>query len=130
VVALEAYDIEQALVAERRHGPPAWNRTGRGCVLLCGRRCGVYAHRPLICRTHGLLIREEGALVRTCPKNVAGMDAAMIEAGLVFDSERITANLVRLNYAFCAAKGIPELAGRRIPLRDLLAGPIDDGRSG
>jgi len=55
-----------------------------GCAALDAEgRCRIYAARPLVCRTHGVPVRVEGA-VSACPRNFpAGMpggDAVLEQA--------------------------------------------------
>lgn len=48
------------------------------CPLLVGSECAVYAHRPIICRTHGLPIRfiEEGKeRIDFCPENFRDLES-------------------------------------------------------
>ena len=84
VFEVEAAPIRAALVELEREDPELRARLraqGRDeqdprCALLVDGRCSVYAHRPLICRSHGLPIavpdpeRPAGPLrVDHCPLN-------------------------------------------------------------
>ena len=89
------------------------------CAFLSQNTCGIYPHRPIICRTHGLLIREEGVIRETCPLGREASDAPA-ESMLIFDSEKIAENLMRLNVAFCICLGIQEIAEKRLPFANLL----------
>ena len=86
---------------------------------LCGRLdaqglCSIYAARPLICRTHGLLILSEQGLDH-CPWNF--QDLEEVDEDLVFRLENLHETLVRLNLAFLRTSypaAFARLAGVRI----------------
>lgn len=99
---------------------------GEQCCLLREERCLVYAHRPLICRTHGLPL-VSGALtegeVDCCPLNLPALaEVAELEMDLIVDLDRLTENLMRLNLAFFLTLGRPELAETRFALASLVSG--------
>lgn len=94
------------------------------CVFLSPERiCLIYPVRPLICRTHGLpLTYPERPVPDTCPLNFQVYNLAQIEPRYVLDVENITTNLLRLNLAYhILTEGSPDAAGKRIPLRRILA---------
>lgn len=86
---------------------------------LCGHLdarglCSIYAARPLICRTHGLLILSENGLDH-CPWNF--QDLEEVDEDLVFRLENLHETLVRLNLAFLRTSypaAFARLAGVRI----------------
>ena len=59
--------------------------------------CRIYAVRPLICRTHGMLILSEQGLDH-CPWNFADLEE--VDDELVFRLENLHETLLRLNLAF------------------------------
>lgn len=76
------------------------------CPLLMAGLCLLYAHRPLICRTHGLplLIKEgEATRVDCCPLNFTGLET--LPGGAVLNLENVNAALVAINAVFVAAWG-------------------------
>jgi len=86
---------------------------------LCGHLdsqglCRIYAARPLICRTHGLLILSDEGLDH-CPWNF--QDLEEVDEDLPFKLENLHETLLRLNLAFVQA-AYPsrwrELAGIRV----------------
>lgn len=93
-------------------------------------RCGIYAARPLVCRSHGLPIRfdvdaPEGeatagrrrlTVVDACPKNFVGCDLEALEPSCVLDQETLSRALGTLD----AAGRPPEERGGRVELRALL----------
>ena len=85
------------------------------CGLLDARGlCTIYAARPLICRTHGLLILSENGLDH-CPWNFSELEE--IDEDLVFHLENLHETLVRLNLAFLRKSyplGFARLAAVRI----------------
>lgn len=69
---------------------------------LCGRLdarglCTIYPARPLICRTHGLLILSEDGLDH-CPWNFQELEE--VDEDLVFRLENLHETLLRMNLAF------------------------------
>jgi Fe-S-cluster containining protein len=100
------------------------------CPFLDDHRCRIYPARPLICRTHGLLLRSKDFTDRmsaSCPFNFTSLDHAAVSDADALDVDSITNNLARLNAAFCMALGDVKKAKERIALRDLTDGKI--GRS-
>jgi len=92
------------------------------CIFLSGGRCTVYAARPLICRTHGLLLwtKSTGQMDRSCNLNYGDENWASLPAGDGLDHETITENLVRLNALFCQITGTGDENGR-VALKDFIA---------
>jgi len=96
------------------------------CPFILDGVCRAYAARPVICRTHGVVIALNGTQSVTCSMNFADMHPSDVEPTLALDSERITMNLARLNKAFCMAVGEPGLADRRLGLADIALGKAPD----
>lgn len=89
-------------------------------------RCAVYAHRPVICRTHGLPIRftEERAgrslpMIDACPKNFTGQDLDAVRPASVLDQTTLSTILGALDAADAAEMGRPR--GERVAIAELLA---------
>lgn len=85
------------------------------CGLLdAGGLCSIYAARPLICRTHGLLILSEEGLDH-CPWNFGDLEE--VDENLVFRLENLHETLLKLNLAFLRRSypaGFARLAAARI----------------
>ena len=101
------------------------------CPFLTDDRCRIYPVRPLICRTHGLLLKSDGFtdhIVASCPFNFTTLDFSRIDPALALDTDAITTNLARLNTAFCMMLGDVAQTQERIALRDLASGTIGPAR--
>jgi Fe-S-cluster containining protein len=118
VSEIEAYVIRDFIAREGLSMNPAM--TPGACVFLADGACGIYPARPVICRTQGLVLTQDNdGPVSSCPKCFAGMKASAVPAHYILDVAKIAGNLMRLNLAFCMAKGMAEKAGRRIQLREI-----------
>lgn len=97
-------------------------RSGRKCVFLMNGICQIYPVRPLICRTHGLPVREsvKGKILLTCSRNFNPRSA--VPENSILDSGMLSENLARLNLAFCMISDVPKEAGKRYSLKNLLKG--------
>jgi len=98
------------------------------CPFLRKQSCSIYPARPIICRTHGLILRSsEFPLSRqaaSCPYNFPSVHPNDFPPELAVDVDAITKNLVNLNLAFCMASGVDvrdEAGGgeSRVLLREL-----------
>jgi Fe-S-cluster containining protein len=115
----------EALVAPGRPRVPPPDQEG-SCPFITARACRIYAVRPLICRTHGLLLRGESfrePVVPSCPYNFVETDFDSVDTALVLDIEKISDNLARLNAAYCLARGDIKKASERVMLKELAEGP-------
>jgi Fe-S-cluster containining protein len=89
-------------------------------------RCAIYAHRPVICRTHGLPIRftEQRAgrslpMLDACPKNFVGHDLTAVSPASVMDQTTLSTILGALDAARADETGRPR--GERVAIAELLA---------
>ena len=79
------------------------------CSLLKDKRCSIYAHRPLICRTQGLPIgyidHEQGLVeVSACELNFSGYGQFDVDQLLMMDN--FNDRLQQINAQFCKIKNI------------------------
>ena len=124
VLPLEAACLRHAIGAL-----PAVNqeRLGRNlaedddrCPLLIDDLCGIYAARPVICRTQGLPLayvdaEREAIEVSACPLNFPD-EYVFAQENLLF-LDGFNARLSELNRLWCLEKGLDP--DRRLPLREL-----------
>lgn len=74
------------------------------CPLLDGEgACLLYAHRPVICRTHGLpIVFDDGKGTRRvdfCPENF--QDLTSLSGGMMLDLDAMNQMLAAVNAMFC-----------------------------
>jgi hypothetical protein len=98
------------------------------CPLLdAAGRCACYAHRPVICRTHGLplLVPREGAPpeLSLCPLNFQG--AVSLSGEAVLDLGPVNAVLATVNHLWCAAEA---RAPGRLKVAEALRDALAPGR--
>ncbi len=99
------------------------------CPFLRNQACTVYPARPIICRTHGMILRSSefspSRQATSCPYNFTSIHPNDFPPEMTIDTDVVTKNLVRLNLAFCLASGISvgDGAENRVLLRDLLSPP-------
>jgi Fe-S-cluster containining protein len=99
------------------------NSSPHTCPFLRDQSCAVYPARPIICRTHGLILRStEFAQTQaaSCPYNFPSIHPNDVPPELTADVDLITKNLANLNLAFCMVTGIDVRDGMndRVLLRD------------
>lgn len=110
VEGLRLRPVEAAYLAEgvaagarpRQPGPAT------SCPLLLDGRCLAYAHRPALCRTHGLpILRREGreAIVHHCPHNFVAREARLLPPELLLDEERLAMLLDAVDALYCRETG-------------------------
>jgi hypothetical protein len=127
--------LESFVIARRLAGSGPERQKDRepqdgSCPFLSGGRCGIYGDRPVICRTHGLLLEGKsfaGKISISCPYNFTGVDPASVDGSYVLDIENISDNLARLNAAFCMLMGDARKSAGRIKMADLADGTVDLG---
>ncbi|NOY43970.1 MAG: YkgJ family cysteine cluster protein [Deltaproteobacteria bacterium] len=91
-----------------------------GCPLLHAGICLSYGHRPVVCRTHGLLLlRREGgrAVLHHCPENFQGLAGVDVPGTLVLEEERLGLLADAVDGLYRRETGWPE---GRIPLDRML----------
>jgi uncharacterized protein len=118
---IEAY---RCAVYLKSHPIRKINSDGR-CVFCINDTCAVYEVRPLICRTHGLLLKSKEfahAISPSCPFNFETAEYDLLDPACILDSDLITGNLVRLNLALCIALNEESLGGKRFQLGDIARG--------
>lgn len=112
---------ERAALAARAQGPVDPARP-RCAALDDADRCGIYAARPLVCRSHGLPIRSRDGrglpVVDACSLNFTTQGPAAVPAADVLDQTTLSTVLLAVDAAHAAATG--RVAGERTPLRALL----------
>jgi hypothetical protein len=131
VTGIEAAVIREGLAAlpgERRLALAIRARDGDPGVcpaLDDDGRCAIYAHRPVICRTHGLPLRftEPRAgrslpMLDACPKNFVGQDLAAVSPASVMDQTTLSTILGALDAADAAETG--RARGERVEIAALL----------
>lgn len=95
------------------------------CIFLENNKCNIYECRPVICRTHGLLLKsDEHSFIRSCLVNFQKWQNS--DQSCILDWESLTMNLMRINMAFCILAGIPEYSSERIKLSDIASGNMPD----
>ena len=107
-----------------RHGVPEHDgtRTGvdahplfeelsgdRPCVFLgAGGGCGIYAARPIICRSHGLPLRLRDGSVDTCPLNFPRRQSRGyrdLPASSLLELDNLNQKLALIEVIFCKQEG-------------------------
>ncbi len=92
------------------------------CPLLVEKKCSIYNHRPLICRTHGTPIvyeTEEGYEADVCPLNFQALPLSDLPSSSFLNLETLNLILAAVNIQYCRQMGLePE---RRVPLAELVA---------
>jgi hypothetical protein len=114
------------LAARARAAVPA-----RCAALDSEGRCGIYADRPLVCRSHGVPVRTTPPgktalpLVSACEKNfAAGAGLGALAPDAILDQTTLSTVLLAVDSAFAAEVG--RARGERVSLAALLgaaAGP-------
>jgi hypothetical protein len=84
--------------------------TSHICPFLQNRACVIYDARPIICRTHGLILRSvdfsRAHQAGSCPYNFPSHHPRDISPELTADIDNITKNLTNQNMAFCMINNI------------------------
>jgi len=128
--AVEAFLGSLDAGARARVSRSAASSDGSACAALDGeRRCAIYPVRPIVCRSHGVVVRiDAGAgtgkralpLLDACEKNFVGRDLAGVDGDCVLDQRTLSTLVAALH----AASGRDATARR--PLRALLEGSASE----
>lgn len=80
-------------------------RNDGACAFLDERgHCQVYAHRPLVCRTHGMpLLHPDEEEVSICEFNFGGIAP---HSSAVLNTENLNAALFAANIVYCQKEGL------------------------
>lgn len=129
VTFLEAAVIEEYLVdcdVDYRPGNEHF------CIFLADGLCTIYPVRPIICRTHGLILYnpEEDDLRRSCMLNFTDTDLSHFDKNHALNTLKVTENLTRLNLLYCMLSEETGLEEGRISLTDLAGKVASKNRSG
>ena len=103
---------------------PSTTKFKNSCPFLHDDACSVYPARPIICRTHGLVLRSTEFLrpqAASCPYNFPSLHPRDIPEELTADIDRITKNLTKLNLAYCMLMeiNVKDEASGRVMLADI-----------
>ncbi len=130
VTPVEAAVIREALatlpaeVRERLAARAARDEPERCAALEDDGRCAIYAGRPLVCRSHGVPIRQRDGrgdgIVDTCFRNFAEHGAAAADPDCVLDQTTLSSILLAIDSAHAAETG--GTAGTRVAIADVLRG--------
>lgn len=100
----------------------------RCSALTAGGRCAIYPVRPLVCRSHGVVIRLSGPtrqalpVLDCCPLNFRGRDLAEIDADCILEQRTLSTLLAAVH----AATRAGEVTNRAL-LRDILSDQPQEG---
>ena len=112
-------DHTRELIRAHAHGPS----DGLCVALQDDGRCGVYAARPLVCRSHGLplRLRQERSLpiIDACFRNFHETGPGTVAPDCVLDQRTLSTTLLAIDGAFAQAGGAE--AGQRVDLAALVA---------
>jgi uncharacterized protein len=123
VNVLEAYFIYRFLSTASKNTAAA--DSGK-CAFLNTSGCRIYSIRPLICRTHGLVMKSREFVDKysiTCPYNFYS-DESVIQEDAILDIDKITENMVKLNYTYCMVHNRKHLASERVLLTSIADGTL------
>ncbi len=88
-------------------------------------RCGIYAFRPLICRSYGVPLRHRGAVpmvqppvVDVCDLNFTETSLKLLPPGDAFDQTAMNEELESIDREYCKENGLPERG--RVPIASIL----------
>lgn len=88
-------------------------------------RCGVYAFRPLICRSYGVPLRHRQEVtvvnppvIDVCDLNFTDRSLQLLPAGDVLDQTDLVERLESIDHDHCAEHGLP--LRERIPIARIL----------
>ena len=126
VAGLSVLPVEAALIEALGARPPASARAGM-CAFLDGAgACSVYEARPVLCRTHGLALKSDGASeqrglrvladdVSACELNYRARAPSPPE---ILDATKLMMLLVTVDRRYRASAGLADDTAR-VPLAEL-----------
>jgi len=78
---------------------------GGSCAFLDNRgHCRIYAHRPLVCRTHGMPLLQQGdGTISVCDLNFTEVSP---HSSIVLNTENLHAALFATNMVYCRSSGV------------------------
>jgi Fe-S-cluster containining protein len=89
-------------------------------------RCGVYAARPLVCRSHGVPVRFRDArslpVVSACEKNFIARGPSAADPDCILDQETLSTILLAIDAAHARERGTQP--GLREDLAEVLRRPV------
>jgi Fe-S-cluster containining protein len=137
VTAIEAAHIQAAIAARPAGVRATLARQAAAapldrCAALDDRgQCAIYEARPLVCRSHGVPVRQRHdgrhhlAVIEVCPHNFSDTpDLAALESDCILDQTTLSTVLLAIDSAFAREHGLTP--GTRLALADLLREPPPD----
>lgn len=121
VVAIEAFNIISN-ISKLNKSSSQDKGEHSVCVFLANNICAIYDYRPVICRTHGLVLGTNENNFHSCPINY--QHNAIPDDSAIIDWESLTMNMMKLNLAFCILGGFESLSSERFLLKDIQSGHI------
>jgi Fe-S-cluster containining protein len=99
------FPVEYFSIQQRLNEKPAETQQARdgSCIFLKDHICQVYAHRPVICRTHGLpllYLNDEQWELSACELNFTEFDEEEFSAENTFPQDTFNSELFQVNKAF------------------------------
>ncbi len=95
------------------------------CVFLKDHACQIYAHRPIICRTHGLpllYMNDDQWELSACELNFTEFDDEDFSPENTFPQDRFNSELFQINKEFIAANKLPYSEFDLLDIKDLHQG--------
>ncbi len=124
---LEAYIIFRNINEEHPKDFTRFSNTDFCVFLSSSGDCTIYQSRPLLCRTHGLLLKSSefiGNIARSCELNFIGNEEHPDGADVNINS--LSVNTEKLCCVFALAAGDLHLSSIRIRLEDIRSGSIHE----
>lgn len=99
VLVLEGSIITSYL---EKHEPKSFLQKEDRCLFLDKGLCSIYPVRPIICRTHGLVLydSEKSTLASSCDLNYVEFDFKKFNKKYALDIHEVTKVLVQLNLRY------------------------------
>ncbi|PTN09501.1 YkgJ family cysteine cluster protein [Mangrovibacterium marinum] len=119
IFPVEYYAIQQSLNDKPVETAGA---NDNSCIFLKDSVCQVYAHRPFICRTHGLpllYLNEEQWELSACELNFREFDDEEFSAENTFPQDSFNSVLFQINKAFIQANQLSYSEFDLLEIKDL-----------